>query len=216
MNKYILFLLIPLASACLTTATTRVSVLTISECELPCWNDITPGVTPPEEAKQILENTEGIGAANVESFYQLVEIHFSLFLEMPGLNPKIRGDIFSDGTKVTELWLVGNLNVTFDDIIQRIGEPEFVISMPFIGGGNTFVSVYPSKGVSFRISPELKIIAADTEISTLTLFAPTDYDRHLEGGTFTLGKLDASGTQKIMYPWEGYGNIEELYPPRLP
>jgi len=189
-------------------------VLTISECELPCWNGITPGVTTTEEAKQILENTEGIGANNVDTYNTSSRIRFSLSLETPGINRKTVGLVESLGGKVIELQLAENLHIVFDDVVQRVGEPEYVISTPFIGGGNVFAAIYPNKGVAFYIPYDTEVVELGTQITSLILFDPTDFDHWLDIASFTIAK--AEETKKIMYPWKGYGSIEELYPPRFP
>jgi hypothetical protein len=167
-----------------------------------------------EEAKQILENTKGIGANNVRVYDPSHRIRFSLFLETPGINRETLGLVESLGGKVAELRLMENLNLVFGDVVQRIGEPEYVISAPFIGGGNVFVALYPAKGVSFDIPYTSKEVGAETEIKTITLFDPADYERLLGNRVFSV--YDVEGTKEIMYPWKGYGNIKELYPPRIP
>lgn len=191
-------------------------MLTVSGCNLPCWNGITPGVTPVEDAVEILKSTEGVGADNVNIFYQSVEITFYLFLETPGIDKKVRGEIFSDGKTVKELWLYNNLGVTFGDVFQEIGEPEYVISMPFIAGGDTINVIYANVGVSIEPSQDTEVIESKTEILTLRMFNPFDYEQLLENGSLSEGGYSTEETLKIMYPWKGYGNVEELYLPRIP
>lgn len=213
MKKELLLLLL-LFSACTPTAANTTSVLTISDCELPCWNGITPGVTTKEEAEQILENTEGIGVNNIHTYNTSPTIRFWLSLETPSINRKTVGLLESLGGKVIELQLTENLNIVFGDIVQRIGEPESVISTPFIGGGNSFVALYPDKGVAFYIPYDTEVVGLGTQITSLILFDPTDFDRWLDMASFSIAK--AEETKKIMYPWKGYGNIKELYLPRFP
>lgn len=215
MRKYILLVLL-LTCACLSTDPNTNSVLSISDCRLPCWNDIKPGFTTVEDAKAILENTKGIGKENVKTLYESVEIHFSVSLDSPGVDQETRGDVFSDGRTVRELWLVNNLGISLGDLSDEIGEPDYVISLPFTGGGNTIIIIYANSGVSIQLSYETETIDSKSEIITLMLFDPADYYRLVSEGKFSQGGYNAEETQEIMYPWKGYGGIEESYPPRIP
>ena len=197
MKRY-LFLLILLVSACTPSAANITSVLTISECELPCWNDITPGVTTTEEAKQILEKTAGIGANNIDTYNTSPRIRFSLSLETPCVNRKTLGRVESLDGNVIELQLMENLHIVIGDVVQRIGEPEYVISTPFIGGGNNFVVIYPDKGVAFYIPYDTEVVESGTQIISLILFDPTDLDRWLDMASFSIANVtfaqSATGT----------------------
>jgi hypothetical protein len=215
MKKYLIFLVFTL-TACLQNTSQMNTVLSVSECKLPCWNGITPGNTTTDETKRILENTEGIGTNNVTTFYQLVEIHFSLFLEIPGVNKEILGEIFSDGKTVKKLLLFNNLRITFNDIVQEVGEPEYIVSVPFVGGGNNIHVIYPNHGVSFQVPYKSEVLEPETEVLTLMLFNPSDYQKLLSDGEFSYGGYTLEETQELMYLWKGYGNIQELYPLKIP
>lgn len=213
MKKYIPILLLFLF-ACTPTAKYTNSVLTISDCEMPCWNNIIPGITPAEDAKQILENIKGIGVDNVRTYDDLRLIRFSLNLETPGINRETLGLVESLNGTVLDLRLMENLNLVFNDLSQQIGMPEYVISTPFIGGGNLFVLIYPSKGVSFDIWYDEEEIRSETKITSLTLFDVSNYDYLLDNGVLSV--YSAGEIKEIMYQWKGFGSIEELYPPRFP
>lgn len=210
MEKYI-FVFAFIFSSCIPTS--RDTILSISNCPLPCWNGITPNGTTTEEAIKILANTEGIGAENVHSYYQTVEINFFLSLEKPGLNKRAWGHINSDGNTVKELLLMGDLEITFDNLIAEIGEPEYVISTYYVGG-TRFGAIYPNKGVLFEITSNSDFIEIETIVDSIMLFDPLMYENLLSEKKFF--EYSAQEIKRIRYTWNGYGNIEQLYPPRVP
>jgi len=42
------------------------------------------------------------------------------------------------------------------------------------------------------------------------------YEKMLEAKFFSSGSYNAEETLKVMYPWDGYGSLDEKYPPRQP
>jgi hypothetical protein len=199
-----------------------ISILDDSQCELPCWKGITPGETSHEEALQIVKGLDGIDAESIAVINLPWEIFnkriwFYLYKDSSLTKEQTDGALYFIDDKVVALLLQRNIVRSFGDMVESVGEPETIISKPFVGGGNVVMAILPSKGIRFEFfakpSDELQ---PETEIDNVMFFDTKYYEDLLESGMFSLGEYGASDTRKIMYPWKGYGNLQELYPPRLP
>ena len=78
------------------------------------------------------------------------------------------------------------------------------------------MALAPTKGVKFEFYSKAGELEPETVIDNIMFFNPVHYEKLLDAGMFSMGEFNASDTKKIMYPWKGYGNIDELYPLRLP
>ena len=221
MKKYILLLFF-LASACSTINAPSASVLTSSNCELPCWNGISPGTTSPEEAYQKLQNIVSVNLNSKNSINQPWKmfsgtITFAIHLKEFGIGEEVDGEIYIIVDRVTVLKLFRNLNLTFEDGIQKFGEPEIIITVPLYHGGEySLVAIYPSRGVAFESILYSNNVEKETEIFAITSFDINRYENLLEAGMFSDGFYESVDSKIIMYPWKSYGNVEELYNPDSP
>lgn len=226
MKKIFLTALI-LLSACKAPAETR-SVLDLSDCQLPCWNTIIPGQTTEDEAVQFLTNSEDIEQRSIQIDNQPWSIFDNhIFFSMRqgwslSQKPKIRADIYVVNKVVIDLIICGELNTSMGDIVSYVGEPESIVSGNNLGGSRTVILLIPQKGVSYiydtnKLSDNRRYdISPDIEIDCLDLFDPAFYTTLLDNGFFSSGHYDAEETLKVMYDWDGYGNLDQKYPPRQP
>lgn len=53
----------------------------------------------------------------------------------------------------------------------------------------------------------------ENKLRVIFFFDPELYDHFLEAGYFSLLYLKEEETRKYMVPWDGYGSLEEKYPP---
>lgn len=112
------------------------SILSFSNCELPCWNNITPGVTTILNAKKIMESEQFVRESDFFEYEQT--IIFFVPLDDLGIY-EANGSISSNENKVTTISIAGRtLGSTVDEIFENIGSPQYIISTYFGGGGITF------------------------------------------------------------------------------
>lgn len=105
------------------------SLITGEPCVAPCWNDITPGVTAWSEALTILEDDPSIEDPTVQTAEDSASVAAS-FKEPGGIDAS--GQIFSeDGETVGLIFLRLAPTLTLDQVLERYGEPSYVIGTPF-------------------------------------------------------------------------------------
>jgi hypothetical protein len=217
--KKLPLLLLFVITACSLVAP-EISILDNPTCDLPCWNDIAPGKTSQPETLQIIANLEGIDKdkTNVLNAPWLIfnkRIWFYLYTDSSLARVQTDGAVYFIDDKVAALLLQRNIGRTFGEIVELVGEPESIISMITVGG-DVAIAIVPSKGVVLEFYPKSDKLQAETRIDAMMFFDTSHYEELLDAGMFSLGEYDANETRKIMYPWKGYGSIEELYPPRFP
>ena len=207
--------------SCTTTGASS-SILDTLQCELPCWNGITPGETSWSDALQVIKGLDGIDSekTNVITAPWKVfnkQIWFYLY-SSSWLNTKqTDGAVYFINDKVVALSLHRNVGITFGEMVERTGEPVTIISLPFNGANPVVMAIIPLQGVEFEFYAKSNDeLQPETEIDNVMFFDSAHYEDLLDAGMFSLGGYDAEATQRIMYTWRGYGDIKELYPPRFP
>ena len=126
----------------------------------------------------------------------------------------------SESALVSILMLCGELNTTIGEIVEIIGDPEGIISDPNYTGGRSVMLVNPRQGVYYwyntdEVPRNLEfVLTPDIEVKCLASFDPAIYEEILDAGMLSMGHLNAEETLKMMYPWGGYGNLDEKYPLR--
>lgn len=225
--KKLLILILLIVSSC-TAIPNGLSFLRDSNCQLPCWNDIYAGKTTKQDFLGVLDKLSIVDKNSIVEITQNRDIfnefiYFSLYPEYV-VNQHHLIDVRSSfvGDKIAHIYFSGKLNITFNDILTSVGEPENIIVQKNPLGGIWITVIYPAKGISFgyasrdKDSSTEKKLASTIEIEWLVLFDPEYYQQIMDARLFSMGWYGREDTEKIMYPWKGYGNIEELYPPRLP
>ncbi len=223
MKKLILLIFLFLV-AC-GTSSSESSILDKSSCKLPCWNNIVAGQTIEDELLEILENLPDIDQKSIqnenrphESIFDskiLFSIHQGWTLSQ---RPKLEGESRISNDTVSDLIICGEIKTSIGELVEVVGEPEHIISGNDIGGGRTVILIDSQSGISYWYTAELdKLeITPDTPIDCLKIFDPLLYEVMLEAKFFSNGYYNAEETMKVWYPWDGYGNLDEKYPPRQP
>ena len=219
-----LFLLILLFIAACKTTSEDLSILEKSSCNLACWNGVVAGQTSEDDLLKILENLPDVDPETIRTTNQAWnifdnQIYFSFHQGWTlSQRPKLRGEAYITNNIVSELTFCGDILITMGEIVKQIGEPESIISGNNFYGGRTVILVHSQKGVSFWYTTELDEleITPDTRIGCLRVFDPLLYEEMLEAKFFSNGYYNAEETLKVMYSWDGYGNLDEKYPPRQP
>jgi hypothetical protein len=218
--KKLYLLLFCFVTAC-SLARPDVSILESPQCELPCWNGIIPGETSYPDALEIVTGLDGLDPEKTNILnapWQIFNkrIWFYLYTDSSLAKVQTDGAVYFIDDKVAALFLQRNIGKTFGEMVEMVGEPETIISMPFVTGSTVVMAVIPSKGVMFEFYAKSDELQPETEIDNIMVFDITHYEDLLNTAMFSLGHYDANETREIMYPWKGYGNIEVLYTPRFP
>lgn len=230
--KKLFILVLFLASSC-TTSSSDVLILSESTCELPCWYNVVPGETTKEEYIQYIEDipTNGlqpsinvIDGTTLTLFDGVVtyKVESGWFLNRR-LEFWIQAWWTSDNIiRYVDMCSDEDLNTTISDLINKTGEPEFIISGGNRLGGKDIILINSLKGISYWYQTNQQIqnietnISPDIKIRCLEIFDTKMYGDLMEVGLFSMGFYNTEETLKVMYPWDGYGNLDEKYPPRQP
>ena len=226
MQKICLLLLL-LISACTIPPDTS-SILDKSSCTLPCWNDIVAGQTTEDNLLQILEHLPDVDQESIQNANQAWRIFdnqiFFSFHQSWTLSqrPKLRGYAYTTNSVLSELIICGDTKTSIGAIAKQVGEPENIISGDNVTGDRTVILINSQKGLAYWYSTDPKLnemqyeIGPETKVGCLDLFDPDLYQEMLEAKAFSNGYYNAEETLRVMYPWDGYGNLDEKYPPRQP
>ncbi len=227
MKKLILMIFL-LTIAC-TEPPAESSILEKSNCELPCWNNIVAGQTTEADLLKILESLPIVDQGSIQNTHQPWsifdnQINFS-FRQDWAINHKAKIRGYVDLTKdiVSGLMLCGEINTSLGDIIKATGEPENILSGDNIEQpGRLVILINSQKGISYWYtahrtrSSQRYEITPDVLVDCINTFDPALYEKMLDAKLLSGGHLNAEETLKVMYPWDGYGDLDEKYPPRQP
>ena len=223
-----LFLLILLFIAACKTTSEELSILEKSSCNLPCWNGIVVGQTTESELLQYLKTSADIDQKSIQNDnhpWAIFDNHIDFTFNQGWLlapQPKIQVDVDVSDNIVSDIIICGELNTTIGDIVKQIGEPESIISGDGLDGNRNVILINSARGISYwyTTNPPLGELqyemTPDVQVDCIDLFDPALYEEIMEVGLFSMGHYNAEETLRVMYPWDGYGNIAEKYPPRQP
>jgi hypothetical protein len=202
----------------------EMSILEKSSCKLPCWNDIVVGQTTKGEVLKILENLPDIDSESIKNTNRTWDIFddqitFSFHQDWSfGQQSRLRGYAYIKDNIISVLLFCGEINTTMNVLVKAVGEPEYIISGNDYSGGRLVILIQSKTGVSYSYTTELSNleINPDTQIDCVQSFDPSLFEKMLEAKLFSGGYYNAEETLRVMYPWDGYGNLDEKYPPRQP
>lgn len=213
MKKLITVILL-LMSAC--TPSNSESILDNPVCDLPCWNNIIPGKTTEKDFMVIIEELPNVDQDSIVNVGKPWNTFDNRIYVSVGRNLDLETYVLDD--LVVMMDFSGALSMSFGQFIERIGYPDNIITIGGHDGSISVIALYPEKGVgyaSFVNDSDLDIQQSD-DVYSLTIFDPQRFIDILDAGMFSNGFYNASQTQEMMYPWKGYGSINELYPLRTP
>ena len=227
MRKFVLVLLF-IVTACSQPMENHDSILEVSSCTLPCWNNINSGQTSEEDALHSISSLSFVEKESILVTNKPWNVFdnqiFFTFSKKSGFNTKdlrmSKIDILNGFVGV--ITLCGDLHTTLGDIEQEIGKPEKIISGGSIAGGRDVILVHSTEGVYYwyntkEVPKELEFeVNPKIELRCLSIFDPRILEEMMDAGMFSMGHYNAEETLKVMYPWNGYGNLDEKYPPRQP
>jgi hypothetical protein len=198
-------------------------VINDMECSPHCWRKIQPGSTTKNELLTILgkmsdlQNGSKFERSETWNNYVYDVIGFELI-------NKETTEVYILNDKVIFIYFDNIENVSFQDVVQRYGEPKYILnfqdlgkSFPYIGESlhTLIVGLSPEKGVSYGYDANRGIgifnkdIQPRTSIGWIGYFDPSSYPDLLATGMFSDG---IPKSQNDFHPWQGYGDIETKYP----
>ena len=183
-SKLRLLLFLILTGLCLfgCNLTSPASFLTDLVCSPPCWFNITPGVTTQDEALEILRNLPFIDKDSVSTkgFY------WNSFDDTIFFHPTSRnwdGEAYVMDHKIVLIVFAGKLNVRFEEAIEVLGEPKYVINIrSHITPSYSIESFDPEKGVAYSFNTadlsrrKKDEVSPDTPIRMISFFDPMKFD----------------------------------------
>ncbi len=105
-----------------------VTILSNPICSPPCWQNITPGMSTAEETVSILKNTSLVDPTSVirgRSWFIFDEVVYFQLRPKP-----VKGSIFFLDGKVSIIFFDGDLHLTFGQVVDSFGEPEYITNTP--------------------------------------------------------------------------------------
>lgn len=219
--KKISLLFFLLITAC-TVSPEKVSILDRSDCTLPCWNGIVAGQTTENDLLSILESLPSVNQQSIQVTNETWnifdnQVYFS-FQQDGTQSQQMEGEVRISKKTVSDFIICGEIHTTIGELIQQIGAPEKIISGNNFYGGRTMILINTKKGVAYWYTADLKNleITSTTFVQCIKIFDVSLYDAMLDAKFFSNGYYNAEETRKVWYPWDGYGNLDEKYPPRQP
>jgi hypothetical protein len=220
-----LWVLMPLAGC----GPNPVPILSNPTCQPPCWKNIRPGETTKEEAVSLLKELPEVDSTTIALNGKPWNI-FEDIIYFGFKDSEVHGRVYISNDKAVfiEISRVGDLELdtTFGEAVNMLGEPEYIINIPISGGlplapktNFIIIAIQPERGFGFdydtRYLPgyQKAELLPENKLRGITFFDPAFFDQLLEAGFFSPGHLHSNETRKYMIPWEGYGALEEKYPP---
>lgn len=180
-------------------------------CGLPCWNNITPGVTNRDEAVKILKETAYIdkGSIKESGTNEFGGCRWNWRVSGRRISPTLR---WQDGV-VREISLGLTFNLSIDDILKEFEAPEAV---SVIEGGTpenwywVIDMFYPHFGIQVKVyTPNFSsVIEPSTEVGAIVLFSPTSIENRLSA---LYPNSSSNNFNWLLKTWKGYGDIKKLY-----
>jgi hypothetical protein len=229
--KNVLFLMVILLCSCTTaSATPNTMIWDEPSCGPLCWNNIVVGKTTKSAMIDALPQIKSVEQDSITTvgkpwmiFNDVVRFNLSDANRSIGKTPLIMVQAFIANDKVVEMSFCGDLGISFGQAVYRTGVPKNIITM-YRGeqGGMFVIALNPPEGIEFSyhtryVPTKYKLeINPDIQLRCLIYFDPPFYEKMLEVGLFSEGYYNGLETTKIMYPWNGYGSIDDKYPLRTP
>lgn len=217
-----IFLLVLLVLSSCTILPQHHSILDDSSCNPPCWNGIVVGKTSRQQLLDIISTLPFVDQNNVAvtGSWNIFDdgVRYGLYpVKFPGNKPLVYVETNFIEDKMVFETFSGDLGVTFDEAVQKIGGPKNVIIQANPFGGYWVTAIDSAAGIGFgyatrELPKDMQSeIRPDIELGWIDFFDPTYYEQFLEAKLFSMGEGDAQTVLELMHPWVGYGEIEEKY-----
>lgn len=197
-----------------------------SGCTLPCWYGIQIGSTTKQELLDILSTILIVNQDSVTVTQSINSIFDERIYFTMGKGPKRlaldngdtvsqdylwSGDIAILNGKAVQIILNGDLGITFQQLIDIFGEPDYVIPSYTPGWHIWVEAINPSKGLDFgyRAGDLHSELAPDTPVDQIKLFDAKLYDDMVQNKMFFYLLSGSANIEE--YGWKGYGSIDTYW-----
>lgn len=187
------------------------SILKDITCLPPCWRGVIPGRTSKNELIAILNSTAKDGDSIIDRDEGLGDWDDIVSYYMDSqYGQNINFFILED--TVVEINFYWKLYLTLGEVIEILGEPDWVFPSPG-HNGPILIIIYEEEYVALLHQMESGFLFVErnlepqSEIVEMGFFASIE---SLEKSVITLENLEKYG-----YKWAGYGNVDEKYPMRF-
>lgn len=185
-----------------------------TDCRLPCWSGITPGLTNSTEALQRIGANPDINQTSLQQIGDSTNGDVTWNWLTPARR-MLPGIVWHEGT-VRRIELGVPNAIPLQESIAKLGEPEAVVA---IMGGQPehwywiVTLYYPRKGVELSAYlPEFSDqLTEETPVEVVVLFEPVDLGQRI-ADKFTDPDVAALETRSVR-PWRGFGSVVDLYNP---
>ena len=116
-----------------------ISILTSQPCKAPCWYNLTPDQSSEQEALEVLGNLTFIDSTSIrsqnanwwgETFEETVPATLIL-ANCVQPSDKLCVEILIVDNKVKYISLSPNYGLTFDDVVELLGNPDYISASPY-------------------------------------------------------------------------------------
>ena len=180
-----------------------------SSCRPPCWHGITPGITSESDALSIIANP---AISDPESHSVRSYDSPSTLWYLFELNQGTSAGVMVSHGLVGMIELRPDFRLKLGNLIDRVGEPDFVYVEDSVGGEIYYIVelYYLGEGIMARffsdperdVPPGYTSLTGTTEIETISLFKPAD---SLEEALENSRSLDPTTALVHAVKWDGFG-----------
>lgn len=202
----------------------KISFLDLNSCQLPCWYGLEQGKTTQGELLSVLTQLPSIDQESVTKGEPWGIFESQVFFQFRPMDT--HGVAYFIDNKLVTIDIDGEINTTFGQMVDLVGEPDFIITTPLWGGiplqpsmSYAVTAIYPEIGISFMYDTRSLPRRMQTEVSPdipldwISIFDTNIYDELIDAKLFGQSILSGEDTRKFMKSWDGYGPLLEKYPP---
>jgi hypothetical protein len=195
------------------------SLLTDEPCAAPCWQNIVPGVTTFEGARNQLETSPFVRKGSLD--YHVAEsgeTHDRFFWH--GRSVKYYNYLYLREGKVVLIKIHTDYSLTLGQIVNKFGSPERVY-VDCGGGRNVLLAYldYPAQGLRFTVEwpvsnlsersvvdSGIALLTEGREIVEVAYFAPGPLEEVLQN-PYLYAPAGVEVYSKRAQEWKGFGRI---------
>lgn len=186
-----------------------------NNCDLPCWQGISPGETTLDEALNTLEQLTFLKSY---TFVDEESESFDSRIILVDKQDAWIGFLYVLDGKIALMSFSGEISTSMEEITELCSGPKKVLFYQHHRGG-AIIEVFDfEKGISFGTSDyyssfnhKENYLGPKTPVNTLILFDPTLADYFVEEGVFFDGDFETGSFMEALQDWNGYGRPLELY-----
>jgi hypothetical protein len=211
-----------LVSGCSCTPEQDTSLLTGGLCEVPCWHNITPGISDEDTVRAQLRDSPFVKKGTLQ--YDSTEQE-GVLLAMFAWRDQ-GGDynrIYLRDGKVLRIKIEIDYDLTLGEVVDKYGSPEYVyaytrdglnylVSLSYLDLGLEVNSyTYSPDADKYIVSKDIGIVSKDLKVEDVTYFSPTS----LRGLLEEVLLLSPDGVEYHMtnrHEWTGFDQVKLAQP----